>query len=509
MIRKILLPLLLVLVSSAHGWQSDNNDGSYRNPPLNADYPDPDIIRVGEDFYFASTTFANTPGLTILHSKDLVNWEIVNHVLPRLDGRPHYDMQGGVAYRGGVYAPSLRYRKGTFFVAVTLNGQHTRIYYTNDIRGSWRYRELDRAAFDPGLFIEDDGSAYLVTSGGWDGTVTILTLDAELGKVLASRKVHFNKGAEGSKLIKRGGWYYLFNAIPGKLALTVSRASALFGPYETRTQIDDATGGHQGALVDLPNGSWYGFVMRDSGPVGRVTNISPIHWKNDWPVWGTEEAPGAVPSSAPKPILGKPVVQPGASDEFSSPSLALQWQWNHNSVGSKWSLTERPGFLRLRSSQAEELWSARNTLTQKGQAPWCRGDVRLDLSGLQQGDRCGFGTFGKICGDLVVSVDDDGRFELQAEVYVDGTGLERRGERVAVPGKEIYLRTEMDFEKSRGRCLYSFDNAVWTELGGEFELAYDWRKGTFQGQQFALFCYNTKGEGGWVDVDWFRFSDAR
>src|SRR5689334_5491817 len=190
----------------AQVWRSDSGHGTYANPPLNADYPDPDIIRVGEDFYFASTTFMNAPGLVILHSRDLVNWDIVSHVMPRLTGSPKYDLADGGDYRHGVYAPSLRYHKGRFYIAVTPVGGKTRIYSAAKISGPWSMRELDREAFDPGLFIDTDGKAYIVTSIGSDGTVTLLSLNADLSAVVDARVIHFNKGAEGSKLIRRGDW---------------------------------------------------------------------------------------------------------------------------------------------------------------------------------------------------------------------------------------------------------------------------------------------------------------
>lgn len=165
------VPALCLAVSTACGWQSDKGDGTFTNPPLYADFPDPDIIRVGNDFYFATTTFVNVPGLTLLHSQDLVNWEYVSHVIERLDGREQYDLKNGNAYRNGVFAPGLRYDKGTFYVVVTPVRQNTRIYYSKDPRGPWNYHEPDRGAFDPGLFIDDDGIGYIATSGGRDGTV--------------------------------------------------------------------------------------------------------------------------------------------------------------------------------------------------------------------------------------------------------------------------------------------------------------------------------------------------
>lgn len=512
----ILLSATLTLGGSAVAWQSDNGDGTYTNPPLYADFPDPDIIRVGDDFYFATTTFANVPALTILHSKDLVNWEYLSHVMPRLPDRKEYNLEEGAkAYRGGVFAPSLRFYKGTFYVVVTPNGQgeNTRIYTSKDPRGPWESHDIGRPAFDPGFFIDDDGKGYIMTSGGWDGTATLLTLNGDFTKVVAEEKVHYNKGAEGSKLVKRGEWYYLFNAIPGKLALTVSRAKSLKGPWETRPQIDDRSGGHQGAIVDLPDGTDYGFVMIDKPFPGRMTNISPIFWEDGWPVWGTREAPGRVPDKAPKPILGKPVVVPATSDDFDKPELGLQWQWNHNPDDSRWSLTERPGWLRLKPTKSDGFWTARNTLTQKGWGPWSRGEVKLDLSRLKPGDVCGFGTLGKFNGHISVTCGKDGRLLLGMSVIEDnaeeGQKSDVRAESEAITSKEVYLRTDLDLTNGKAVCAYSLDNSSWKEIGGAFDVRYDWRTGTFQGPQFAIFCYNPEPGAGCVDVAGFRFTDKK
>lgn len=504
-------------VAPARG--GDNGDGSYTNPPLYADFPDPDIIRVGGDFYFITTTFANSPGLTLLHSKDLVNWEYAAHLVTRLDGDERFDLKQGGAYRHGMFAASLRYHQGTFYVAVTPVGQNTRIYHSKDIKGPWTYHTLDRAAFDPALFIEPDGRAFIATSGGWDGTVTLLALSGDFRTVTSARKIHYYKGAEGSKLVRRGDYYYLFNALPAKLALVVSRAKSLYGPWETRAQIDDRSGGHQGAIVDLADGSWYGFVMVDAGPVGRMTNISPIFWQDDWPVWGSKEAPGRVPAVAAKPVAGAPVRTLASSDDFDAPALGLQWQWNHNPVDARWSLGERPGFLRLKPTEATEFWTARNTLTQKGQGPWSRGEVVLDVSHLAQGDVCGFGTLGKFNGNIAVLGGAAGVRTLRMEVVEDAVGGRRVDTRVAsVPLPQasgpaagerqapamLHLRTDMDFFANQGEVAYSIDGKEWHNLGGRFPLGYDWRTGTFQGQQFALFCYNPQPGTGYLDIDSFK-----
>ncbi len=335
---------LLTLLAPMRVAAQDNGDGTYTNPPLHADYPDPDIIRVGDDFYFVSTTFVNSPGLVMLHSKDLVNWETVGYVIDRLDGDRKYDMVGGTAYRGGVFAPSLRYHKGTFYVAVTPNGKPTRIYYAKEVRGPWKRHVLDESAFDPGLFFDDDGTPYIFTSGGWDGHVSLKTLSPELDRVVAGKKLFYVKGIEGSKALKVNGWYYLFNSLPARMALMCSRARRLDGPWETIRVLDDSKGGHQGAIVDLPDGNWYGFVMRDSGPIGRMTNICPVEWKDNWPVWGEPDNPGRVPATAKKPIAGQPVIARPTSTDFDGPHLPLDWQWNHNPDDTRWSLTDRPGY---------------------------------------------------------------------------------------------------------------------------------------------------------------------
>jgi beta-xylosidase len=490
-------------------WRADSGQGTYHNPPLYADYPDPDIIRVGKDFYFASTTFVNAPGLTVLHSRDLVNWDIAGHVMPRLEGNPKYDLSGGGDYRHGVYAPSLRHHNGRFYIVVTPVGQHSRIYSATDVRGPWTMHELDREAFDPGLFIEDDGRAYIATSIGSDGTVGLLTLNADLTAVTAQQKIHYIRGAEGSKLIKRDGWYYLFNAIPRRLALTVSRARSLTGPWETRDQIDDTTGGHQGALVDLPGGGWYGFVMRDAGAIGRVTNISPVFWRGDWPVWGTPDAPGRVPDVAAKPILGQPFAEPPSSDDFSGRVLGRQWQWNHNPDDRRWSLSAHPGFLRLNVTTAKDVWNARNTLLQKGQGPKARGVVKLDVRGLAVGDDCGFGTFGKFSSQIVVTRAPGGQGVLSARLVEStavGPSTTPKGQAREIPLGALWLSVDMDFTADKTALAYSLDGRSWTPMPGDFPLAFDWRTGTFQGEQFGLFCSNPAGGEGRMDVDSFTLS---
>jgi len=266
--------------------------------------------------------------------------------------------------------------------------------------------------------------------------------------------------------------------------------------------------------VDLDNGgtNYYGFVMRDGGSIGRMTYICPIVWSNNWPVWGSTNASGYVPAVTQKPIVGQPLRQPATSDEFTNSTLGLQWQWNHNPDNTKWSLTARPGFLRLMPTQATNFWVARNTLTQEGQGPWSRGEVSLDVSHLQPGDICGLGTLGATNGQIVVNCDQYGNRYLSMNVVVPTTnslGLSVSKTSygwVPVQGTNVYLRVAMDFNANVGNCSYSFDDTNWETLGGQFNLAYDLSVGTFQGEKYAVFCYNANASTGHVDVDYFHFT---
>ncbi len=484
----------------------------YVNPPIYADYPDPDIIRVGNDFYFSTTTFIDVPGLTILHSRDLVHWEIVTHLVSQLTGSPNYNITNGVQnYGNGVFASSLRYHNGTFYCVETPNGQNTTIYHSTNILGPWQANLLNTVAFDPGLFIDTNGAGYIVTAGGWQSNTTFLTLNSSFSQVVATTIITNGLGLEGSHVYQVGSYYYIFNSQPATGNMYVSRAPSLFGPYTFKYSLNNNLGGHQGGIVDMPDGSYYGFNLKDSGAIGRMTYISPIFWSNGWPIWGTSNAPGQIPATAPMPVVGAPSYQVATSDDFSSPTLGLQWQFNHNPDNTRWSLTARPGFLRLRPTGATNFWYARNTLIQKGQGPWSGAEVKFDLSHLQSGDVCGLGALCKTNGVISVTCNSPGNYTLSQTVIVslDSTKTNLSTTTVATApftGTTIYLRTGLDFINNLGTLLYSSDGVTWTQLGGKFALAYDWLTGTFQGEQFAIFCYNPRPGSGYLDVDWFRFT---
>jgi beta-xylosidase len=489
---------------------ADNGDGTFTNPPLNADFPDPDIIRVGDDYYMVSTTFVNSPGLALLRSKDLVNWTTINNVIPRLAGDPRYDMTGGPLYRNGVFAPSIRYNNGTFYVAVQPNGtgQGLQIYHTTDPAGSWQLNQLSGGAFDPGLFFEDDGTPYVVYGGAWQNNTYARRLNSTLTGFAGAEQVIQNNGfgIEGAHVIKKDGYYYRFSSRPGNLSMYVSRSTNLFSGWQTQLAITDGTGsGHQGAVVEMGDGNWYGFAMLDSGPIGRVTNISPISWANDWPVWGDNNV---VPSTAPKPIAGQPILINPVSTGFDSPTLLPDYRWNHNPDNARWSLTERPGYLRLKPNAAPDFWNARNSLTYKGFGPTSQAVVELDISNLRIGDSAGLGMLGKGLATLALNRLAGGNVQLSLSTgtatATTGPVTQQASAALGTP-TTVYLTLRMDFENSEGQTAYSLDGTNWSAIGNSFPLLWDWATGTFQGEQYALFNYSAGASNGYVDVNRFTF----
>jgi beta-xylosidase len=501
---------------------ADNGDGTYSTPPLYADFPDPDVIRVGDDFYMVSTTFMNSPGLALLHSKDMVNWTTINNLVDRLDfdNDPRQDMVGGTLYRNGIYAPSIRYNNGTFYVAVQPNGISgnvpLQIFRTTDPHGEWQRNQLNFGAFDPALHFEEDGTPYVVYGGAWQDDTFMRRLNSTLTSSVGGEQVIKSVAGtglprlEGAHVIKTDGYYYIFNAAPGQGRMYISRSNAASlatsaGTWTTVPSVSGATGGHQGAIVDLQNGDWYGFVMRDSGAVGRMTNISPISWQDDWPIWGTNNQ---VPGQAPKPILGEPIVIHPRSTDFSDPTLPHDFRWNHNPDDTRWSLSERPGYLRLKPTVAPDFWNARNSLTYKGFGPTSQAVVELDISNLQSGDRAGLGMIGKGVATLAVSRLANGQSQLTlstGSATATSGPVTQQATAAIGDADTIYLTLRMNFSNNQGQTAYSLDGIEWTTIGNSFPLLWDWATGTFQGEQYALFNYNPAGSSGFVDVNRFSF----
>ena len=465
----------------------DQGDGSYRNPILKADYSDPDVIRVGDDFYLVASDF-HFIGMQVLHSRDLVNWEVVGQVFSRLGMHPKYDEMN--AYAEGTWAPTIRHHDGRFYVYVCTPYDGLFMWHASDPRGPWSEAVTVRAVSgweDPAPFWDDDGRAYLVHSVLGAGPLVLHRMSPD-GRALLDDGTVIYRGpvAEGPKLFKRRGYYYISLPEGGveRGGQTVLRARELHGPWERRVVLADGSP-HQGGLVELPNGEAWFIGFQSTGHLGRVCHLLPARWgDDDWPVFGDG---GRAVERWKKPGLPpQPVSRPRASDEFESPALSPQWQWNHNPVPEAWSLTARPGWLRLGARPASDPSRAKNTLTQKLWGDAGVVDARLDVSAMTNGQRAGL-TF--ISGST---------FGWVGVRMVGGKRLVRweEGEGPALAGDELWLRGR--YQGDTARLEYSLDGRTYLDTGVAFPL----RFGHWKGARFGIFSY---GRDGHVDVDYVRY----
>lgn len=536
--RKILsyalIPLVSILCSCGGNSfpeerSGDNGDGTFTNPVLWSDCPDPDLIRVGEDYYLVTTTMHLMPGAPIMHSKDLVNWEIVSYIFDKLEETPSYDMEGGTVYGRGQWATSLRYKDGRFFAYFTPNDQPPKgwVYSTTDPKTEkWELYSVLPHFHDASFFFDDNGKAYMVY-----GTGMIRELKPDLTGVLEGgldmqlfeRDSEENSLLEGSRMIKKDGKYYLLMISwpRGGIRREVCyRADRIEGPYEKKVILETPFGGldagvAQGTIFDDPQGNWYGFIFQDRDGLGRAPMLMPCTWIDGWPMLGDEN--GKVPEIMQKPVQGQPVKGITNSDGFDASELKLCWQWNHNPVDDAWSLTERPGYLRLKTNKVSPtLYTARNTITQRMEGPQCSGTVALDLKGMKVGDRAGFSAFNSDAAVMSVECRQDGKYLVLTEESVilhprTKAIIDVRREfvdEVALKKDKIYLRIDADFRPGDTRDIaklwYSFDNKNWNRIGNDYKMKFDWQR-FFMGTKFAIFNYATVENGGYVDVDYFSY----
>lgn len=499
---------------------------TFKNPVVWADVPDPDVIRVGDYFYMVSTTMHLMPGAPVMRSKDLVNWETVSYLFDELHETPKYDMEEGTVYGRGQWATSIRYHDGKFYALFSPNDVPYRsfIYTTDDPAKGWTLHSRMKHFHDCSLFFDDDGRAY-----AFYGTGQVTELEPDLSGVkegglnitLPVRDEEEKGLLEGSRMLKHDGKYYLLMISwpnGGKRRQLCYRADKIDGPYEKKVILCDNFAGFpyvgQGTIVDDAEGNWYGVIFQDRGGVGRVLTLSPCRWIDGWPMLGDEN--GRVPEVMEVPVKGGPVIPLVVSDEFDGDKLKMEWQWNHNPVDEAWTLKEHKGFLRLKTNKiVQNLYEARNTLTQRMEGPECSGRIGLDVKGMKDGDRAGFAAFNGHSGILTVEKDGKDLFLVMTEEVVSltdkekkVTGVERKEcARVKLPRtKNVYLRIDADFRLKRDIAVfyYSLDGEEWTKIGSDFKMRFDFRK-LFMGTKFGIFNYATKTGGGYVDVDYFRY----
>ena len=552
---------------SAQSWTADNGNGTFTNPLFYDEFSDPDIIRVGDDYYLAGTTMHTVPGLVILHSKDLVNWENVSYCFDRFDFpedkfslKNHQEIYGQ-----GVWAPAIRYANGQFYVFTNINGKGLQCYTSKDIRGPWTHHNMQGNIYDLSVLFDDDGKIYAIHKYG-EVHCTELKPDMS-GPVEDTDRVIIPEGngiGEGHHMYKINGMYYLISTDYSPNGRTLcSRSKSIWGPYETRvitadetygyhavgrTQVPrgakyrigedgtkfsiasasaDATGcdnAHQGGIVQAKDGKWWALLMQDFHSVGRTVCLMPITWKDGWPMIGLEGNLGRAPRTWYKPdaVINcrgtaiscygidnhpQPISAPyNRNEDFNGKSLGRVWQWNHNPDDSKWSL--KNGRLRLQSMPAEQLMWVRNTLTQRVVGPTSITTVELYTKGMKDGDVCGLGNINVPCSWIgIVKEGKSLTLRCFEQLTNDTVDVYLVADPVSSLDK-IYLRCVGDYDNNQAQYAYSLDGVTFQTLGRMMPLSYQLI--TFQGSRHALFAYNIKGRnGGYAEFDNFTVVEPK
>lgn len=511
--------LLMPLLAGAQVWVADNGDGTYRNPIIHADYSDPDVIRTGDDYYMVASSFTCAPGIPVLHSKDLVNWTIINHVYPRIP-RGRYDRP---AHGQGSWAPSIRYHKGRYYVYFCTPEEGLYVAYTSHPAKKWTLKHvLDVAQWeDPCPLWDDDGQAYLVRSKLCGGPVYLHRMSPDGLEVLDNGKIIYwddteNPVLEGLKTLKRDGWYYIL-APAGGVATgwqTVLRSRNIEGPYESRKVLEEGNGvngPHQGGFVETQTGEWWFVHFQDKGVCGRIVHLQPGGWKDGWPVMGVDidnDGCGEPVLTYRKPNVGKewPAQEPQTSDEFDGRTLGLQWQWQAAPRKEWYTLNARKGHIRLYACAAptEEgnLYYSGNLMLQKFPAPVFTATAKMYVGALQEGERAGLVTMGNYYTYLGVTQREGKRVITLTEVRQEGCSrMPRDIETHPCPTDTVWLRMRVT-DEAKCQYAYSTDGTHFKVL--EPRLHID--KGQWIGAKVGLFCVNpdTRHGKGYTDVDYFR-----
>ena len=528
---------------AARSWTADNGNGTFTNPLFYDEFSDPDILRVGDDYYLAGTTMHTVPGLVILHSKDLVNWENISYCFDRFDfGDDAFSLKNHKEIYGqGVWAPAIRYANGQFYVFTNINGKGLQCYTSKDIRGPWKHNNMQGNIYDLSVLFDDDGKIYAIHKYG-EVHCTELKPDMS-GPVEGTDRVIIPEGnaiGEGHHMYKINGMYYLISTdyMPNGRTLC-SRSKSIWGPYETVTITADETFGyhaapltqvprgvkyrigedgtkfgipqvdkdatactniHQGGIVEDQSGQWWALLMMDFHSIGRTVTLAPITWKDGWPMIGLEGNLGRAPRTWFKPdVAGNASIARAPynrCEDFNAAQLGRVWQWNHN----KWSL--KKGRLRLQSMPAEQLMWARNTLTQRVIGPTSIATVELYTKGLKDGDVAGLGNINVPCSWIGV-VKDGGNLTLRCFEQATNDTINKD-----MNGEKIWLRMVGDFDNDRAHYEYSMNGTTFQQIGREMPLSYQLI--SFQGSRHALFAFNHKGkQGGYAEFDNFTVDEPQ
>ena len=493
----------------SHPWLPDRGDGTYCNPIIYADYSDPDVVRVGEDYYLTASSFNCTPALPILHSKDLINWTIVNHAVKNLPHSRYSDVQPGC----GVWAPAIRFHDGKFWIFFPMPDEGIYVTTASHPFDKWSEPHLVHAGkglIDPCPLWDDDGKAYLVhayahSRSGLKHMLRVSPMAPDGSKLLGEGEIVFHDPKrhptlEGPKFLKKDGWYYILAPAGGVETgwQVVLRSRIIYGPYEDKIVLaqgeTDVNGPHQGALVDTPNGDWWFIHFQDAGVYGRITHLQPVQWKDGWPLMGKDCQPVSR-HVKPVKIPGIQPCAPQSSDEFDKPNLSLQWQWHANHCDDWYSLTARPGSLRLYSQFARGALNQQpNLLLQKFPARSFTAETTLEIFPMQSGEEAGLVLMGEPHSTLAVMHDG----AKNSVVFRENGNLEHTFE---ITAKAVKLRVEV---LDGGEALFSFSE------GSEFiamRKNVQARKGVWIGAKLGLYSLKrlANAPAGHANFEYFRF----
>lgn len=535
--------VILTALGQQKSWTADNGNGTYTNPLFYDEFSDPDLIRVKDTFYLVGTTMHCNPGLVVLESKDLVNWDFCSYAFDRIDiDDPRFRLENGEeAYGQGIWAPCIRYHDGKFYIFSNINGIGMQVYVSSNPKGPWKHYNMGGAIHDLSVLF-DQGKIFTVY--GYDEVHCIEIKPDFSGYVEGSDRCLIPRGSamgEGHHAYKINGKYYIISADYAPMGrMMCARADKLEGPYETRVISCRETMGtehstwvmnmpmdgsmpeadkwkmeirkpnadnmgcatlHQGGIVQLENGDWWGFSMLDFLAVGRTTCLSPVTWVDGWPYFGLINNLGRSPRTWIKPDISAKVTPHAPyirSDNFDAGKLLPIWQWNHLPDDKQWSL--KRGKLRLNTMPAKDLYWAKNTLTQRGIGPVSIATVTLDASHLKEGDIAGLGLL-NIPYEWVGVTVRNGKSILS---YYD-LGKDKTIESPLMKS-EIYLRITGDFEHEWAQFSFSMDGVNFQNIGNKLVVPYQTK--TFQGARYALFAFNQKERmGGYAEFDDFRVEE--
>ncbi|WP_370174304.1 glycoside hydrolase family 43 protein [Leeuwenhoekiella palythoae] len=532
--------LLIILCSScliaqqkpyvSEVWVADQGDGTYKNPIIHADYSDPDVVQWGDDYFMTSSSFNAAPGLPILHSKDLVNWELVNYALPKQVPIKHFNTP---QHGNGVWAPSIRVHNNELYIYWGDPDFGIYMVKTDDPFGNWEEPVLvmeAKGAIDPSPLWDEDGKAYLVHAwaGSRAGVKSILTvhkMNAEGTKVLDYGRHVFDghenhPTVEGSKFYKRNGYYYIFAPAGGVSTgwQLVLRSKNIYGPYEEKVVLEQGAtainGPHQGAWVTTDTGEDWFFHFQDVDAYGRIVHLQPMHWENNWPVMGKDQNGNGIGEPVlqhKKPNVGEQfaIQTPRETDNFEQDSLGLQWQWNAN-PSVLWS-AKLPGndFLRLYSiappEQTNSLWDVPNLLLQKFPAPDFNIATKISLipgDGKEQ-RKTGLIIMGRDYSTVTLT-EKEGTFYLQytQAIKADAGAKEEVLEEITLKSNTIYLKVAVSAPNAMCQFSYSENGRNFKKFGAPFKA----RVGKWIGAKVGLFSISTPeaSRGGYADIEYFR-----